>query len=104
MKGIKTALDMERLKWATHLPPTYTNPFDLTMRCQDFPDACFNCHRCDKWVDFWELCEREWAEQFKFYAHYGEPCECGSSVCDECNPGWDQEPEEWELEEEDCPY
>jgi hypothetical protein len=24
----------------------------------------------------------------------GEPCDCGSSTCDECNPGW------WEDEEE----
>jgi hypothetical protein len=29
-----------------------------------------------------------------------EPCDCGSSTCDECNPGWDEESLE---EEEDYP-
>ena len=51
------------------------------------------------WECFWENTEREWAEQFKFDSVYNEwSCECGSSTCDECNPGWDQEPEEWEEE------
>ena len=53
---------------------------------------------------FWELCEREWAEQFKRIYHYGESCECGSSTCDECNPGWDQETLMDDEYEEDCPY
>lgn len=45
------------------------------------------------WKAFWDCLEEEWAEQFKKVNYYDPmmPCDCGSSTCDECNPGWDQE-------------
>ena len=53
---------------------------------------------------FWTLVEQEWAEQFKRDWAYGSSfemgCDCGSSTCDECNPGWDIVDEE-EIEEPD---
>jgi hypothetical protein len=53
---------------------------------------------------FWLRVEREWAEAekraFYYFGAYGPPCDCGSSTCDECNPGWDQEPWDEELEPE----
>ena len=48
---------------------------------------------------FWLLCEREWAEQFKRGVLYDPDVGCGgcgSSVCDECNLGWDLENDEEE--------
>ncbi len=42
---------------------------------------------------FWLLLEQEGAEEFKGEWAYGScfemGCDCGSSTCDECNPGWD---------------
>lgn len=56
----------------------------------------FNNFNSKDFAEFWLRVEQEWAEQFKkayaYYGLYGPPCDCGSSVCDECNPGWDQEP------------
>jgi len=67
----------------------------------------FNRFECSGFEAFWERIEQEWAEQFKkndaYYGLYGPPCDCGSSVCDECNPGWDQfdwrDEEPWEQED-----
>lgn len=51
---------------------------------------CFNDGSSD-FFEFWRRIENEWAEQFKFNVYYGGDwsCDCGSSTCDECNPGWD---------------
>lgn len=51
----------------------------------------------EAFAKFWENIEYAEAMQLKRVYVYGEPCDCGSSVCDECNPGWDQEgPFDWE--------
>ena len=54
---------------------------------------------------FWADIEYENAMRMKFlqnyYGSYGPPCDCGSSVCDECNPGWDQESFEGDYDRSD---
>lgn len=78
MKGQKTTFDKDTFAWAlTYLKTVWIpNPFESYV-----------------FAAFWTLVEQAWAEQFKREWAYGsgfeQGCDCGSSTCDECNPGWD---------------
>jgi len=75
--------------------------------CKDCPDfvARKNQFYVLGFASFMECLGLEWAEQFKresYYYDYLMGCDCGSSTCDECNPGWDEESfddefEPWEV-------
>ncbi len=64
------------------------------------------------WMDFWALCDEQWAEQFKYQHYYGEEdpdyVTCpfcglvGSCMCEEIAQK-ELDPEGLGLEE-DCPY
>jgi hypothetical protein len=81
------------------------NPFGICQRICDLnPENCGNCTeplQCNEWLSFWELCEREWAEQIKFDSVYG-PSKCDFCDdwynCPDCPARLEQE-EEDEMEE-----
>ena len=57
----------------------------------------------ENFAKFWQDIDLTEAMRQKRIYIYGEPCDCGSSVCDECNPGWDQfdwrDEEPWDTED-----
>jgi hypothetical protein len=107
--------DVSLIKIAWRSKVARSNPFGICQRICDLNlENCGYCTeplQCDEWRKFWIAIEQGWAEQFKRAVMYDPDAGCGgcgSSVCDDCNPGWDEwnwrDEEPWEEEDYGCDF
>jgi hypothetical protein len=96
---------------AANLPMPFGCPNLLVNPCVKDGKVTGLIYFCERVGCICVCCREDFTKENEKYPDYCLPsggfgeeyCDCGSSTCDICNPGWDEDyPEEWEDDYYEC--